>query len=373
MKKSTILNLSAKKITAMVLSAVICLSFTIPAATYAVTQSDLDQANARLEQLRKEQAALSSEYARLNESLQIAMNELAAIDVQISAKQTDIDKLQVELKDLNQDIDDQYEAMKLRIQYMYEAQSSNLWNLILSSKNFSDMLMHAEYVAQLSAYDRSKLTEFETSLAQKQQVAERLQSDMQTLNGLRNSAAAKADNIKNLLAQKQKEINASSTSIKQVEELAIAYEKAIEEERIAQQEAERNQLSGGSLDSAVSSDTAPISYDAKDLAMLAAIIECEAGNQPYEGLIAVGSVVINRIRDPRFANTLSGVLFSPGQFTPVASGRFAIVLARGATERCVEAAKEVLNGKINIKALYFHRYRPEKNETGTIIGDHIFM
>lgn len=370
MFKTSMLRLSAKKITVLALSFVICLSFVLPVATYAVTQSDLDSANAKLEQLRREQAARSSEYARLNESLQTALNALADIDMQISAKQADIDKLQVELESLGDDIEEQYEAMKLRIQYMYEAQTSNLWSLILSSKSFSDMLTHAEYAVQLSLYDRSKLTQLETALSQKQDVSKQLQSDMQTLGALRNDAAAKAENIKKLLDEKQKEIDVSSASIKEVEELAIAYEKAIEEERIAQQEAERNQLNGGSY---VPTNGSPISYDAKDLAMLAAIIECEAGNQPYEGLIAVGSVVINRIRDPRFANTLSGVLFSPGQFTPVASGRFAIVLARGATERCVQAAKEVLNGKININALYFHRYRPEKNEKGTIIGDHIFM
>lgn len=60
--------------------------------------------------------------------------------------------------------------------------------------------------------------------------------------------------------------------------------------------------------------------------MLAAIIECEAGNQSYEGKCAVGSVIINRVRNPRFANTIQEVIFAPGQFSPVASGRFAIVL-----------------------------------------------
>ena len=97
-------------------------------------------------------------------------------------------------------------------------------------------------------------------------------------------------------------------------------------------------------------------HTAEDVAMLAAIIECEAGNQSYEGKCAVGSVVINRVADPRFANSISGVIYAPYQFSPVASGRFAIVLARGANAACTQAAVDVLNGYININALYFHVY-----------------
>ena len=116
----------------------------------------------------------------------------------------------------------------------------------------------------------------------------------------------------------------------------------------------------------------PISYDTSDLAMLAAIIECEAGNQSYEGKLAVGSVVVNRVNSPRFANSISGVIYASGQFTPVASGRFTIVLSRGASASCVQAAQEVLNGNVTINALYFHVYRSGIDTYGTVIGDHIF-
>ena len=113
-------------------------------------------------------------------------------------------------------------------------------------------------------------------------------------------------------------------------------------------------------------------HTAEDVAMLAAIIECEAGNQSYEGKCAVGSVVINRVADPRFANSISGVIYAPYQFSPVASGRFAIVLARGANAACTQAAVDVLNGYININALYFHVYDSSVDVGGTVIGDHVF-
>ena len=106
--------------------------------------------------------------------------------------------------------------------------------------------------------------------------------------------------------------------------------------------------------------------------MVSAMIECEAANQPYEGKLAVGSVIVNRVNSPKFGNTIQSVLYAPSQFSPVASGLFAIVLARGANAECTRAANEVLNGHITIAALYFHVYDSTVDKGGTIIGDHVF-
>jgi len=81
-----------------------------------------------------------------------------------------------------------------------------------------------------------------------------------------------------------------------------------------------------------------------DLALMAAIIECEAGGESYEGKIAVGAVVINRVNSSQFPGTVTDVVYQSGQFSPVASGKLATVLARGAREDCYEAARDVFNG-----------------------------
>lgn len=366
--------ISKSKILAFMLCAALLMSCLIPAVIYAVTQDQLDDANARLEELRHQQSALSSEYSELNSQLDSVTKEIEALDKQINSKQTEIDKLNSELDELDDEIDKQYAAMKLRIKYMYEAQSSNTLELLLSADSFADMLTRAEYIMRMSAYDRDMLTTMQNSLAKKQKINDTLTADMAELVSLRSQASEKADNIKNLMASKKNAINQSNTDIQKAEELALEYEKAIEEQRLKEQLAQiESNKNNNSVSSGSNSSGGVISYDDNDLAMLAAIIECEAGNQPYEGLLAVGSVIVNRVNDSRFANTISGVIFSPGQFSPVASGRFTIVLSRGATDRCVQAAAEVLNGNINTDALYFHRYRPELNENGTVIGDHIFI
>lgn len=92
-----------------------------------------------------------------------------------------------------------------------------------------------------------------------------------------------------------------------------------------------------------------------DLNLMAAIIECEAGGESYEGKVGVGAVIMNRIRSPRFPNTLSEVVYQSGQFTPAASGKLASVLGRGASQACFEAARDVFAGANTIgDRLFFH-------------------
>ena len=101
-----------------------------------------------------------------------------------------------------------------------------------------------------------------------------------------------------------------------------------------------------------------------------ALIQCEAGGESYEGKLAVGSVVMNRVDSSYFPDTVVGVIYQSGQFSPVASGRFAVVLSSGADASCVQAATEVLAGTRTLNCLYFRRNNGLIN--GTVIGNHVF-
>nr|WP_317363641.1 cell wall hydrolase [uncultured Blautia sp.] len=106
-----------------------------------------------------------------------------------------------------------------------------------------------------------------------------------------------------------------------------------------------------------------------DLALMAAIIECEAGGECYEGKIGVGAVVMNRVRSSRFPNTLSEVIYQSGQFTPAATGKLASVLSRGASQACYDAARDVFAGANTIgDRLFFHA----GGGSGLTIGNQTF-
>lgn len=92
-----------------------------------------------------------------------------------------------------------------------------------------------------------------------------------------------------------------------------------------------------------------------ELDLLAAIIECEAGGESHTGKVAVGAVIMNRVRSGQFPNSITDVVYQSGQFSPVASGKLSSVLARGARSDCYQAAQDALNGSNPIGgALYFN-------------------
>lgn len=105
-------------------------------------------------------------------------------------------------------------------------------------------------------------------------------------------------------------------------------------------------------DSSVSAET---SASSSDLDLLAALIYCEAGNQSRDGKVAVGAVVLNRVASGSFANSISGVIYESGQFTPAMTGWLDQVVASGAPSDCYEAAQAALNGENPVgSALYFN-------------------
>lgn len=109
---------------------------------------------------------------------------------------------------------------------------------------------------------------------------------------------------------------------------------------------------------------------ASDVELLGALIQCEAGNQSYEGKLAVGAVVMNRVRSSAYPNTIYSVIYASGQFTPAGSGLVDRRLQNGVSESCLQAAQEAINGVSNVgSATHFRR---AGNHEGLVIGAHVF-
>ena len=110
---------------------------------------------------------------------------------------------------------------------------------------------------------------------------------------------------------------------------------------------------------------------ASELNILAALVQCEAGGESYEGQLAVASVVMNRVRCGAYPNTITDVIYASGQFTPANSTKMSnLALTGNIKASCLQAAQEAINGNCNIgDALHFRR---AGNKDGIIIGNHVF-
>lgn len=111
--------------------------------------------------------------------------------------------------------------------------------------------------------------------------------------------------------------------------------------------------------------------DADTTRLLAALIQCEAGGESYEGQLAVGSVVMNRVRSGAYPDSIHGVIYASGQFTPAMNGKVNSVYESGKiSASCLQAAQDAVSGTSNVGDLT--HFRRNNGREGLVIGNHVF-
>ena len=173
--------------------------------------------------------------------------------------------------------------------------------------------------------------------------------------------------------EEQQDVQAlAETQQAPAEEVVVAYAGEIQ---VAEDDTD-NSADGGSEEGIVLEEeavplAAEIVEDSYEVKLLAALIQCEAGGECYEGQVAVGAVVMNRVADPRFPETISEVIYQSGQFTPVKHGKVDRVLASGNIyESCLQAAREAISGVSNVGTAT--RFRRGTRADGIVIQHHVF-
>lgn len=357
------------------------------------TEEDIEEAEQGLsdaqedaEEAQAEADELEEEYESLNADLQSVSNDITEKQEEIDSTEAEIEETQAELEETQEEADEQYEAMKLRIKYMYENSTESAFMMLFSSESISEFLNRADYLLQVVEYDEEKLDEYEALLEEIEEQKAELEEEQEALEEEQTELNEKQEELDALVAQagedledKNEEVSAAETAQEEYEEQieALEEEEASLEEQIADaQLALAEQIAAEQAASGTTEDTSGAleGYTDSDLLLLAALIQAEADNQSYEGKLAVGSVVMNRVKSSYFPNTVSGVIYQESQFTPASNGHLALILEQGPNSTCISAAEEVLNGYRNVSYLFFCTtpYADYSNTTGVVIGDHYF-
>ena len=161
--------------------------------------------------------------------------------------------------------------------------------------------------------------------------------------------------------------NYVATSLALGEGITIEEEQA-ELARIAEEEAAKK---AAQVTEVTTVQNAAVEATVDDVTLLAAIIQCEAGNEVYEGQLAVGAVVMNRVRSGGYPSTVHDVIYQKSQFPPAGAGSVANVAAKGPKQSCLQAAQEALNGTDNTGGATCFR-RASSGHAGVVIGNHVF-
>lgn len=340
------------------------------------TQSQLNETKEQIDSLEDTKSGLQGELSNLNTEMTEVSDNLEKLEQDIKQKEEEITVTQQELDQAKETEEWQYTCMKERIKFMYERGENAYLEIFFAADNFSDFLNKTEYVNKVSEYDRKMLLEYQETKKQIEEKEKKLQEEKVELDAMKEEAKAQQAQVSSLINQTSNNIAGYANQISETEKVALAYEAKVKEQEsnIAALKKQYEQELAMSRLAAQSAkrDISEVVFAEGDLKILATIIYCEAGGEPYAGKLAVGAVVINRLLSSVYPDTVVGVVYQRKQFSPVGSGRFDLALANGtANASCYQAAQEAMSGATNVgNCVYFRT--PIAGLTGIQIGGHIF-
>lgn len=339
-------------------------------------EKELDATQDQLEGLKGVSSELKQELGNLNDQLTQIVNNLAELERQIAEKEQQIADTQAALEEAKETENWQYECMVIRARAMYEMREESHINALISEGNFSEVLNAADYYSRIARYDQEKMEEYTDNRKLIEEHEARLQAEHIELENLKVQVEEEKSKVSGLISQTSTSISRYADQISDAEKRALEYEQEIKqkEENIEalKKKLEAELAMSRAVANASWRDISEVSFDENDRYVLANLIYCEAGAEPYDGKVAVGSVVINRVLSSKYPDTVLGVIYQNGQFSPVGSGRLALALEAGrATADCYRAADEAMSGITNVgNCVYFRT--PIEGLEGIQIGGHIF-
>lgn len=336
----------------------------------------LEETEQNIAGMESQKSQLQTKLDQLNTNLAAVSEKLEDLEKQIEEKVKEIEVTTAELEKARETEKTQYANMKKRIQFMYEKKNTLYLEILFNASGFSDFVNNQTYLEMLSEYDQNLFEEYKQNRILIEEKEAQLNKEKADLDALREETAAEQEKVTGYVNSTSSSINQYAGQIADAEAVASAYEEEIKknEENIAYLKKKLAEEIALSKLAAQSSwrDISEVQFAEGDRYLLANLIYCEAGAEPYAGQLAVGAVVINRVLSSVYPDTVTGVIYQNKQFSPVASGRLALALAENrATAACYKAADEAMAGQTNVgNCVYFRT--PIEGLTGIQIGGHIF-
>ncbi len=217
----------------------------------AKLEQSLTQAEALIDELSSSQDAAEDKITELNKQLSDISNQITTLQNQLADKNQQILVSQDAVNAARETVNAQYAEMKKRIQFMYENGQTTVLEMMLTSGSLADFVNMAEYFSKVTAYDRDKLTEYESSVAELSNAEETLQKEYEELQAMKEEVEQDQEAVASMLSRKESELASISGNLDEAEQLAQSYEaevqaqnevlaaiQAAEAERLAQEAAE---------------------------------------------------------------------------------------------------------------------------------------
>ena len=201
----------------------------------AQLEKALKEAQSTIEDLKDSKGDIESKVTELNQQLIDISARITDLENQLTAKSEDIQETKDELAGAKEREAQQYADMKVRIQFMYENGQTSYLEALLSSRNISEFLNSADYIAQIQSYDRQKLTEYQDTVESIVNLEAQLEQDYTDLEALKSTVESNKATVAAMMRQKESELADISGDIEDAQSDADYYAAEIQaqEELIA--------------------------------------------------------------------------------------------------------------------------------------------
>ena len=227
-----------KRLLSLILIGVLCFGLGFQSNA---SETKINKAKKEKQQLEKKKKTAEKEQKALEEKLKSIIADMEDTEDKISKKEAELEEKEEELMAAKVDENDQYEAMKKRIKFMYENGDSQFIEVLLESESIGDFLNKAEYITTISDYDRAKLSEFQAAIKDVEDQEAVIQAEYDELGLLQNILISKEAEVQELMEENSEVIEALSDEIsdttKKINTLVKEAEEAAAEAARKKQEA----------------------------------------------------------------------------------------------------------------------------------------
>lgn len=208
----------------------------------AAAQSQLAAQESKINNLEDQKQTLSAEIDQLDSDLVNIMVEIEILDGELSDKEAQIEQTKADLAVAEENKQKQYEAMKKRIQYLYEKGGDDAWaQMLFQASDFTSLLNHAEYVQQMYDSDRNSLEEFKETVQQVKDLGDQLDSEKAELEEMNQEYQNRQASMQTQLQEKKATSSDYDAQIAQAQSQAAQYTELIRQQNAEIQKIEEEE------------------------------------------------------------------------------------------------------------------------------------
>lgn len=202
-------------------------------------QENLDEINGEIANIQSAQSSLQAEMDSYDAQMMNLLTDMEILAGDIETQELEIEEANADLEMAEYEEAQQYESMKVRIQYMYENGGQSVWTAILESGSMTELLNRVEYVSDVYDYDRELLTAYQDTVQQVEDLKAQLENEMAEMEELEISYQEQEASLNSIIAQKQSEMDDFDSQLADAQSLAGRYAQTIRQQNqvIAQEEA----------------------------------------------------------------------------------------------------------------------------------------